>query len=29
MVEGEDNPLRGYLRTETGNDNENTDGLAT
>ena len=29
MVEGEDNPLRGYLRTETGNNNDDTDGLLT
>ena len=29
MVEGEYNPLRGYLRIETGNDNDDTNGLAT
>ena len=28
MVEGENNPLREYLGTETGNDNDTTDGLA-
>ena len=29
MVEEEDNLLRGYLGTQTGNDNVDTDGLAT
>ena len=29
MVEREDNPLRGYLGTETGNDTDDTNGLET
>ena len=29
MGEEEDNPLRGYFPTETGNNNDYTDGLAT